>query len=181
LAAERAGERKALCDAQAEIERLRLIVQKLQRLQFGRRAERLDSDQLELGLEDLVADIGRAEELLPAEPSDKDPVPRDHADRPSLPEHLAREEMSLDLDMKTCPCCGSALHAIGETVSEMLDWVPARLIVCSLITTVKLNACEPYAYLKDVLERMTNGHPASRLDHLPWNWKPQPDWKPQPG
>ena len=40
LAAERAGERKALSEAQAEIERLRLIVQKLQRLQFGRRAER---------------------------------------------------------------------------------------------------------------------------------------------
>jgi transposase len=38
----RAGESKALSDAQAEIERLRLIVQKLQRLQFGRRAKRLD-------------------------------------------------------------------------------------------------------------------------------------------
>ena len=29
----------------------------------------------------------------------------------------------------TCPCCGGALHAIGETVSEMLDHVPARLRV----------------------------------------------------
>lgn len=46
-------------------------------------------------------------------------------------------------------------------------------IVCSLITTAKLNDCEPYAYLKDVLERTTNGHPASRLDDLlPWNWTP---------
>ena len=46
-------------------------------------------------------------------------------------------------------------------------------IVCSLITTAKLNNREPYAYLKDVLERMTNGHPASRLDDLlPWNWTP---------
>jgi|SRR6185437_13660958 transposase len=61
LAAERTGERKALSAAQVEIERLRLIVQKLQRLQFGRRAERLDGNQLELGLEDLGADIGRAE------------------------------------------------------------------------------------------------------------------------
>ncbi len=31
--------------------------------------------------------------------------------------------------MTACPCCGGALHAIGETVSEMLDWVPARLRV----------------------------------------------------
>jgi hypothetical protein len=129
LAAERAGERKALSEAQAEIERLRLIVQKLQRLQFGRRAERLDGDQLELGLEDLGADIARAEELLPTVPADKAPAERDRSDRPSLPEHLEREEVSLDLEAKACPCCGGTLHAIGETVSELLDWVPARLRV----------------------------------------------------
>ena len=52
-----AAERTALSEAQAEIERLRLIVQKLQRSQFGRRAERLDDDQLQLGFEDLGADI----------------------------------------------------------------------------------------------------------------------------
>ena len=40
-----AAEHTALSEAQAEIERLRLIVQKLQRSQFGRRAERLDDDQ----------------------------------------------------------------------------------------------------------------------------------------
>lgn len=33
----------------------------------------------------------------------------------------------------------------------------------------------PYAYLKDVLERMTNGHPMSRIDDLlPWNRTPKP-------
>ena len=46
-------------------------------------------------------------------------------------------------------------------------------IVCSLIATAKLNDVEPFAYLKDVLERMCNGHPMSRLDDLlPWNWPP---------
>ena len=45
--------------------------------------------------------------------------------------------------------------------------------VCSLITTAKLNDVEPFAYLEDVLERMSNGHPMSRLDDLlPWNWRP---------
>ena len=45
--------------------------------------------------------------------------------------------------------------------------------VCSLVATAKLNDVEPFAYLKDVLERMTNGHPVSRLDEfLPWNWSP---------
>ena len=45
-------------------------------------------------------------------------------------------------------------------------------IVASLLATAKLNDVEPYAYLKDVLDRMTHGHPMSRLDDLlPWNWK----------
>jgi hypothetical protein len=56
-----ATERANLTAAQAEIERLRLIVQKLQRSQFGRRAERLDDDQPQFGFEDLHADIARVE------------------------------------------------------------------------------------------------------------------------
>ncbi len=45
-------------------------------------------------------------------------------------------------------------------------------IVASLLATAKLNGVDPYAYLKDVLERMTHGHPANRIDDLlPWNWK----------
>ena len=45
--------------------------------------------------------------------------------------------------------------------------------VCSLIATAKLNDVEPFAYLRDVLERMSDGHPVSRLDELlPWNWQP---------
>jgi hypothetical protein len=46
-------------------------------------------------------------------------------------------------------------------------------IAATLITTAKLNDVEPYAYLKGVLERMTNGHPMSQIDELlPWNWTP---------
>ena len=48
-------------------------------------------------------------------------------------------------------------------------------MIASLIETARLNDVEPYAYLRDVLERMTNGHPMSRIDDLlPWNWTPQP-------
>lgn len=44
-------------------------------------------------------------------------------------------------------------------------------IIATLIATAKLNNVEPYAYLKDVLERMTGGHRMSHLDDLlPWNW-----------
>jgi transposase len=45
-------------------------------------------------------------------------------------------------------------------------------VACSLIESCKLNDVEPYAYLRDVLQRMVDGHPVNRLDELlPWNWK----------
>src|ERR671921_1773163 len=51
------AERDAVCAerdaAQAEIEKLRLLIRQLQRGRFGRRSEKLDPDQLQLGLEDL--------------------------------------------------------------------------------------------------------------------------------
>lgn len=121
-----AAERTDLAEAQAEIERLKLIVRKLQRSQFGRRAEHLDQDQLLLGFEDLDGDIARVEARLPAARA-KTPAPR--GDRPSLPDHLPREDVRVDLDHDACPGCGCVLHVIGETVSEMLDHVPARLRV----------------------------------------------------
>jgi transposase len=122
-----AAERVTLTEAQAEIERLHLIIKKLQRSQFGRRAERLDDDQLKLGLEDLTVDLARTEARLPSGEKASSPKPPD--DRSSLPAHLAREDVRLDLEHQACPCCGGELHLIGETVSEMLDHVPARLRV----------------------------------------------------
>jgi transposase len=108
-----------------EIERLRLIVRQLQRGQFGRRSERLDPGQLQLGLEDLDADIARAE----AAPRPPSPSGRRSPDpRPPLPAHLPREEITLDV-AGPCPRCGGHLHPIGDCVSEMLDWIPASLRV----------------------------------------------------
>jgi transposase len=125
LAAERTT---ALVAAQAEIEHLRLIVQKLQRNQFGRRSERLDDDQLQFGFEDLEADLAQAEVKLPSS-AQKPPPSKSQIDRPGLPAELPRQDRRLDIEHHTCPCCGGALHAIGETITEMLDHVPARLRV----------------------------------------------------
>jgi len=60
LAAQVADDRFELAQAQAEIERLKLIIRRFKRVQFGRRSERIDGDQLALGLEDLDADIARS-------------------------------------------------------------------------------------------------------------------------
>jgi transposase len=128
LAAQIAADRSELTQAQAEIEQLRLIIRKLQRSQFGRRSERIDDGQLALGLEDLDADIARAQARHPpVSPNNNDDAKP--SSRPALPNHLLREDVAIDIEERVCPCCGSALHTIGETVSEMLDFVPARLRV----------------------------------------------------
>jgi transposase len=113
-----------------EIERLQAIVKQLQRAQFGRRSERLDPDQLELALEDVSGDIGRAEA---SQPTDAAARGRTHPRRKPLPDHLPRQEIVLDVAARACPCCGEALHSIGESQAEMLDWVPAQLRVLRTI------------------------------------------------
>src|SRR5262249_15153137 len=108
-----------------EIERLQLIIKQPQRARFGRRSERLDADQLALGLEDVETDKACAEagQEPAAKPNDRKPR------RKPLPDHLPREEVQIDIGTQTCACCGGVLHPIGESVSEMLDWVPAQLRV----------------------------------------------------
>jgi transposase len=72
-----------------EIERLRLIIKKLQREQFGRRSERAD-DQLELGLEDSEADLAQAEEpALDETPPDSERGKK-RPKREPLPSHARR-------------------------------------------------------------------------------------------
>lgn len=114
--------------ANSEVERLRLIIRELQRHRFGRRAETLDPDQLALALEDLEQSLAGAEA---AAESASPPTPRAKrkVNRGSLPDSLPREEVVLDVTDAACPCCGGALHRIGEDVTERLDVVPARFRV----------------------------------------------------
>jgi len=118
--------------AQAEIEKLRLLIRQLQRGRFGRRSERLDPDQLQLSLEDLEQTAAAAEaaqeEVAARNGTPQTPRVR-RRNLGALPAHLPRVEVLVDLEDKSCPCCGGALHAIGEDTSEMLDIVPAQLRV----------------------------------------------------
>jgi transposase len=107
------------------LERLQLVIKQLKRARFGRRSERVDADQLALGLEDVETDKARAEAAQKPRIKRTDTKPR----RKPLPAHLPREEVRIDVGTAACGCCGGALHPIGESVSEMLDWVPAQLRV----------------------------------------------------
>jgi transposase len=132
--------------AEGEIARLMAIIRALQRHQFGRRAERLDPEQLALALEDLEQMLAVAQAA--AEKDDKTPAktaaPRKrNINRGALPPHLPREEIVIDVADRTCACCGGLKHRIGEDVSERLDVIPAQFRV--IVTRRPKYACEACA------------------------------------
>src|SRR5690349_5290539 len=79
--------------AQAEVEKLRLLIRQLQRGRFGRRSEKLDPDQLRLGLEDLEQAAAAAAEAV-QEAAARSGTPRAPRARRrnlgALPAHLPR-------------------------------------------------------------------------------------------
>jgi transposase len=110
-----------------EIENLKLLILKLRRMQFGPSSERLARhvEQLELRLEEL--ETNRATKpvssllqslLIPSKPA-----------RGPLPAELPRETKLLEPKQEACPDCGGRLDHLGEDISEMLEYVPARFKV----------------------------------------------------
>src|SRR6201989_2002095 len=122
-------------------DRLRHLLRQMQRMQFGRRSEKLDPDQLNLALEDLEQAVAETE----AEQEKADPaLKRARAEkrgavRASLPEHLPRVEVVIEPEDTACPCCGSAMQVIGEDRSQRLDVVPAQYQV--IVTRRPKYAC----------------------------------------
>ena len=123
----------------AENEKLRVAMQTLKEMIFGKRSERLAAivaEQLALELDDLATGVtppAPANDDLPAtKPAGK---PRKKARRNigALPKHLPRCEQVLEPDTAACPCCQGLLHRIGEDVSEVLDVIPAILRVLRTI------------------------------------------------
>ena len=115
-----------LVSHESEIENLKLLILKFKRMQFGPSSERLARhiDQLELRLEDL--ETNRAGRPVPSVLQSV--TLRKPARRP-LPADLPRETETLQPKDNACPDCGGTLGRLGEDVSEMLEYVPARFKV----------------------------------------------------
>jgi transposase len=124
-------ERGARLDLAEEVARLTAIVDAFKRAMFGRRSEKLDPGQLELALEDAEQEI--AEDRAGQDAGDaalrRSRGQHRRANRGALPKHLPQIERVIEPESLDCPCCGGALHAIGEDVSERLDVIPAQFRV----------------------------------------------------
>jgi transposase len=119
-----------------EIEKLKLQIAKLRRMQFGRSSERITRqiEQLELRLEEL--ETGEAEAAAKAAAGNAYPMPpireRAKPKRQPLPDHLPRQEVvhqPADDGACKCPDCGKGMARLGEDVTEVLDYVPGHFQV----------------------------------------------------
>jgi transposase len=126
---------------QAEIENLKPLVLKLKRMHFGAKSEKLNGDiqQLELWLEELEANQAAADPL-PVQLATAVVTPKRPARRP-LPPELPRETETLAPKQEACPDCGGKLRPLGEDVSEMLEFVPARFKVIRTVRPKLSCAC----------------------------------------
>ena len=109
-------------------ERLEHIINVLRRAQVGRKSERISVEQMALALEDVETSFSSDDAI--AEKKSKI-VRREgtnirRANRGHLPAHLPREEVVIEPEARACPCCGNALHVIGEDVCKRSS-VPAQM------------------------------------------------------
>lgn len=143
LKAELAVARAELTGAKLLIEQLKAQLAVLRRMSFGRSAEKLTAEiiQLELLLEDL--EEGEAERVAPAAgPAPGEPARRHPVRRP-LPPHLPREEV-LHHPGDACPGCGgTSLSKLGEDITEVLERIPAQLkVIRHIRPRLSCRACE---------------------------------------
>src|SRR6202521_3025232 len=136
LLAERAA--RTAAEAQAHhrallIEQMKFTIAKLRHEKFGQSSERgAILEQLELALADMEEDASEAEateQMAAAAAVSKNikvqGFERRRPARRPLPEHLPRERIVYP-SPSACPCCGGALHKLGEDVTETLELIPRQ-------------------------------------------------------
>ena len=107
-----------------EIARLSLLIDKLRRMIFGQKSEKLAHhiDQLELALGELQQIRPAPVSLVKTARADARRAPQ----RRALPAHLPSEEQIYRPDNAHTTCtCGGQWITLGEDISEVLEYIPA--------------------------------------------------------
>lgn len=169
----------------AENEKLRSFISYLQRTQFGAKSEKLSPDQLQLALEEMEQSAAAAEAAAEQAEAEAEPEKPKRQRRPrtplrgALPSHLPREHVTVEPEDKACPCCGGALHVIGEDVSEQLDIIPAQFkVIATHLPKYGCRSCAEAVVQAPAPERPITGGMATEgllahvliskyCDHLP--------------
>ncbi|HTV19844.1 MAG TPA: IS66 family transposase [Polyangiaceae bacterium] len=123
-------------------------------LRAQNKSERVDAEQVQLAFRevaDLIVPPALAEQIARAENEarDADAESRDDGERRGHgrsrpPERLSVERIEIHPPeaLRTCACCGRAMHVIGEETSEHLDYRPASLVRVQTARIKYACACE---------------------------------------
>jgi transposase len=174
-----------------EVEKLRMQLAKLRRMQFGQSSEKLAREvaQLELAIEEIEANETAAAPAVTAEPADAtdtgavaaaETASPDEMRKPArrrLPEHLPRETV-VHAPAAACPDCGGAVRVLGEDRSEVLEYVPGHFKVVEHVRPkVSCRSCEAIHQAPTPVLPIERGRPGPGLlthvliskycDHLP--------------
>jgi transposase len=144
----------------AQNSRLQHLLRQLQRMQFGRRSEKLHPDQLALAFEDVEQAIASEE----AGEDKRDPAgarsraEKRRANRGALPADLPRMHVTITPEDTNCPCCRSPMHVIGEDAAERLDVIPAQYrVIVTHRPKYACRACEEAVVQAPAPERLIKG------------------------
>ncbi len=126
-----------VAELRATVERQQAHIDRLVRMTFGRRSERVAGPTLFDGLPDPEPTPPAGADAPPVpEPPTEEATPRrrGHGRRPRQAD-LPRERVEIDLTEaeKACPCCRRMRVRIGADVSERLDYRPASLFVRQVV------------------------------------------------
>lgn len=172
--------KRMVVTAGIEIEKLKAQIARLRRMQFGRSSEKLDTTiaQLELLLDDIEEERGEGEEQH--QTSAPDAAQRAKPVRRPLPDHLPREEVVHGPAVEDCRCprCGGAMRRLGEDVTEVLEYVPARFkVIRHIRPKFSCRSCETITQAPMPSMPIERGRPGPGLlahvlvskyaDHLP--------------
>lgn len=140
--------------------RLQHLLHQLQRMQFGRRSEKLDADQLALAFEDIeqaiAGDEAREDKKNPAAARER--AEKRRVNRGALPAHLPRVHVTITPEDTNCPCCRSPMHVIGEDAAERLDVIPAQYrVIVTHRPKYACRACEEAVVQAAAPERLIKG------------------------
>src|SRR5665213_2162000 len=118
------------------VQALKIRIARLQRQKFGPSSEKIEREieQLQLALEDLEVAMVLAGAPITSDDTDIEPEaelerpPQRRRGKPRVADHTPRERIVLDPGDR-CPDCGGTLRLVGEDVSEILDFIAAKLKV----------------------------------------------------
>jgi transposase len=136
-----------VAELRATVERQQAHIERLVRMTFGRRSERVAGPTLFDALPGpepsplVTADAP----TVPEAPTESAPPRRRGHGRRPRPADLPRERVEIDLAEaeKACPCCRRTRVRIGADVSERLDYRPAALFIRQIVRpTYACRYCE---------------------------------------